>query len=390
MNFKELHTFYSNQLSDNILPFWMNNSIDEVEGGFFTCLLRDGSVFDTDKFVWLQARQVWMFSKLYNEWKQNPKYLEIAEHGAAFLNKHGRDENGHWYFSLNQEGEPLVVAYNIFSDCFACMAFGQLYKSTQNEEYAKIALTTFNNILARKDNPKGQYNKNIGSTRSLKNFALPMILCNLTLEIESLLEPKLVESTISTCIHEVMEVFYQEDLGIIIENVKPDGSRSDTMDGRLVNPGHAIEAMWFIMDLGQRANNQALIEKATEIMLSMLEYGWDEKHGGILYFMDVKNHPTQQLEWDQKLWWVHLESLIACLKGYQLTKNEACLKWFERLHEYSWSHFHDAEHGEWFGYLKRDGSRLYDLKGGKWKGCFHVPRGIFQCAKVLEGLSKNN
>lgn len=375
---------YKSELLENVLPFWIKYSLDKKYGGFFTCLLRDGQVFDTDKFIWLQARQVWTFAMLYNRFERRRDWLEIAEHGAKFLQKNGRDKEGNWYFSLNQEGFPLVQPYNIFSDCFACMAFGQLFLATQKQEYADIALQTFRNILQRQENPKGRYNKTFPGTRSLKNFALPMILSNLCLEIEGLLEKELVEETIKNCIHEVMNVFYQPEHGLILENVRSDGSFSDTFDGRLLNPGHAIEAMWFMMDLGRRNDDPALIQKAVDITLSTLEYGWDAKYGGIFYFMDLKDRPPQQLEWDQKLWWVHLETLIALLKGYSLTGNESCRHWFEKVHEYTWTHFPDPENSEWFGYLNRQGEVLLPLKGGKWKGCFHVPRGLYQCFQALE------
>ena len=225
---------------------------------------------------------------------------------------------------------------------------------------------------------------------NLKGFALPMILCNLSLEIEHLLDDKFLMSTIDTCIHEVMEVFYRPELGgIIVENVLASGELSDSFEGRQVTPGHAIEAMWFIMDLGKRLNRPELIEKAKDITLTMAEYGWDKEYGGIVYFMDRDKCPPQQLEWDQKLWWVHIETLISMLKGYQLTGDKNCLEWFERVHDYTWSHFKDTEYPEWFGYLNRRGEVLLPLKGGKWKGCFHVPRGLYQCWQILEQLNSN-
>ena len=46
----------------------------------------------------------------------------------------------------------------------------------------------------------------------------------------------------------------------------------------------------------------------------------------------------------------------------------------------------DQEYPEWFGYLNRRGEVLLPLKGGKWKGCFHVPRGLYQCWKTLEEI----
>lgn len=387
MDFKQLAEQYKTELLDSVLPFWLEKSQDKEFGGFFTCLDREGNVFDTDKFIWLQGREVWMFSMLYNKVEKRQEWLDAAIQGGEFLKKYGHDGNYNWYFSLTREGKPLVEPYNIFSYTFATMAFGQLSIATGNKEYAEIAKKTFDIVLSKVDNPKGKWNKIYPGTRSLKNFALPMILCNLALEIEPLLDEEFMKKTIDVCIHEVMDVFLRPELGgLVVENVAEDGSLVDCMDGRHMNPGHAIEAMWFIMDLGKRLNRPELIEKAKDTAIRMAEYGWDKEHGGIFYFMDLKGHPTQELEWDQKLWWVHIETLISMIKGYQLTKDPRCLEWFERVHNYTWEHFKDQEHPEWFGYLNRQGEVLLNLKGGKWKGCFHVPRGLYQCWQILETL----
>jgi N-acylglucosamine 2-epimerase len=384
MNYNSLSNLYRDELLNNVIPFWLTKSQDTKYGGYFTCLDRTGNVFDTDKFVWLQGREVWLFSMLCNNLEKNPEWLQCAVQGGEFLKKFGHDGNYNWYFSLTQDGKPIIEPYNIFSYTFATMAFGQLSKATGNGEYADIARRTFDIILSRVNNPKGKWNKTYPGTRDLKNFALPMILCNLSLEIEHLLENDFLQKTIDTCIHEVMDVFYRPELGLIVENLSSDNKLSDTFEGRLLNPGHAIEAMWFIMDLGVRLNKPELIERAAGIAVQMVEYGWDYKYGGIFYFLDRKGHPVQQLEWDQKLWWVHIETLISMLKGYQLTGSEDCLKWFEIIHEYTWDHFKDKEYPEWYGYLNRQGEVLLPLKGGKWKGCFHVPRGLYQCWKTLE------
>lgn len=387
-DFSTLAVQYKNELLNNVIPFWEKYSIDKEYGGFFTCLDRTGKIFDTDKFIWLQGRQVWMFSSLYNKVEKRDNWLQIAEHGAAFLEKYGHNDKGDWYFSLNREGKPLVAPYNIFSDCFATMAFGQLAKATGNDHYSDMAARTFNNILSREKNPKGAFNKTISGTRPLKNFSLPMILSNLALEIEHLLDKNFVDQTIDRVIHEVMEVFYDKQSGLIRENVNADGSFSDSFEGRLLNPGHGIEAMWFIMDLAERNKDSALYEKAVKITLDILNYSWDEEFGGIFYFMDIMGKPPQQLEWDQKLWWVHIETLISLIKGYYYTKNPDCLKWFSKVHDYTWSRFADPEYGEWFGYLNRRGEVLLPLKGGKWKGCFHVPRGLYQVWTILEKLQE--
>lgn len=377
---------YKRELLGNVMPFWVKHSNDEKYGGFFTCLDRDGSVFDTDKFMWLQGRQIWTMSTLYNEVEQNVIWRDMAIQGARFILDHGRDERGDWYFSLDRSGRALVQPYNIFSDCFASMGLASLYKITGTDEYGQVAHDTFKRILERQDNPKGKYDKGYPGTRSLKGFALPMILSNLSLELEHIVGSKIVDELIDKVIHEVMNVFYQEESGLIMENVHLDGSFSDSFEGRLVNPGHVIEAMWFMMDLAERKGDPLLMQRCVDIALRALEYGWDETHGGILYFKDILNRPLQQLEWDQKLWWVHLEALVCMAKGYAYTGNLKCKEWFERLDQYSFDKFSDPQYGEWYGYLNRQGEPLLSLKGGKWKGCFHVPRALFKVYTTLEKI----
>ena len=389
IDFSAMAARYRRELLENVLPFWLDNSQDRKFGGYFTCLNRDGSVFDTDKFVWLQGREVWMFSMLYNRLSKNPEWLDCAEQGARFLMAHGFTGDHDFYFSLTREGRPIVQPYNIFSNTFACMAFAQLAQATGKDEYAAMAKDTFRRILERRSNPKGIWSKGVPGTRPMKDFALPMIICNMALEVESIIDdPELMERTIDECLHEVLDVFYQPDLGVMVENVSSlDGSLLDCFEGRRVNPGHDLEALWFIENLGVRKGDTELIKKAVDISLRVIDYGWDKEYGGIFYFMDRKGCPPQELEWDQKLWWVHLEAAIAMLKGYSLTGNERCLEWFLKLDDYLWKHFKDNEFPEWFGYLNRRGEVLLPLKGGKWKGCFHVPRALYQIMIMLEVLA---
>lgn len=376
--------FYKDALLLNCIPFWEKNSLDYNNGGYFTCLDRQGSVYDTDKFAWLQGRQAWTFSMLYNQVEPKDKWLEIAGLGIDFLRKFGRDSEGNFYFSFTEQGSPLIQPYNIFSDCFAAMAFAQYGKGKKDIQILELAVITFNNILSRRNDPKGIYNKSVPEARPMKNFALPMILSNLCLELEWLLPKDQVEETLDLCISEVMGDFLDKNSLLIYENRNLDGTFSNTFEGRTINPGHGIEAMWFMMDIAVRRKDQALLLQAVEVTLNLLDYGWDNEFDGIFYFLDSQGKPPLSLEWDQKLWWVHLESLVAVIKGFQLTGDRRLWEWFEKIHNYSWKHFSDPENGEWFGYLNRRGELLLDLKGGKWKGCFHVPRALYQVWSTLD------
>jgi N-acylglucosamine 2-epimerase len=385
MDFPRLQQQYITALRADIIPFWEKYSIDG-RGGFFTCLDRSGTVYDTDKFVWLQARQTWTFSMLYTRLEKNTRWLEIAKHGFDFLHAHGTDREGNWYYALTRDGTPLVQPYNIFSDCFAAMALSQYALASGNSVAQDLALRTYRNILRRKDSPKGKYSKIVPGTRPVKSYALPMILMNLIQELSWLLDPVEYATTRDALIREVSGFFIDPDTGLVHEHVSPDGSHPDTFDGRSINPGHGIEGMWFLMDLARSTGDDALISRALDSVLRTLDRAWDPEYGGIFYLLDAQGKPPLAMEWDQKLWWVHVETLIALLLGYRLTRRPESLTWFERVHDYTWNRFPDPEFGEWWGYLDRRGDVLIPLKGGKWKGCYHIPRALLLCANLLGEL----
>ncbi|HEY3757173.1 MAG TPA: AGE family epimerase/isomerase [Opitutaceae bacterium] len=386
MDYPTLRQIYRRALLEDVLPFWAKHSPDETNGGYFTCLDRSGAVYDRDKFVWLQARQVWTHSMLYLRLERRESWRQMAELGVRFLQQHGRDADDQWYFSLTAEGRPLTAAYSIFSDCFAAMAFSQYAQATGDGQAREIAASTYRSILRRRENPKGRFSKSVPGTRPLASLAVPMILSNLALELEWQIGAAECDAALDSCVDEIFRLFLDPEKQVLREHASPQGGLVDCFEGRLINPGHGIEAMWFLMDIAERRRDRSLAERAVAVTLRTLELGWDADEGGIFYFLDALARPPQQLEWDQKLWWVHAESLVALLKGLRLTGSKACAEWFERVHAYTWGHFADPEFGEWFGYLNRQGRPLLPLKGGKWKGCFHVPRALFLCSEELGKL----
>ena len=384
--FQSHANLYKKSLLEDVIPFWENYSIDREHGGYFTCLDRTGKVYDTDKFMWPQGRQIWTFSMLYNQIEQREAWLKVAEAGIQFLKEHGRDETGSFYFSLTREGKPLTHAFNIYSDCFAALGFYEYAKAANDDEALEIARTTYQRFLSRLDNPKGKFEKTTGN-RPLSTFGLPMMTAFLTYEMEEVVGKEQAATLYENCIDGILNRHRHPETGLIHEYIGKDGIFLDTYEGRLLNPGHGIEAMWFLMDIAIKLGRKDLIHTTTDIVLDILEYAWDKEFGGIFYFMDAKGAPPQQLEWNQKLWWVHLEALIALSKAFLLTGRQDVWDWYKKVHQYSWKHFPDPENGEWFGYLNRQGEPFLTLKGSKWKCCFHLPRALYECWQNFEKIA---
>jgi N-acylglucosamine 2-epimerase len=389
-DFDRLAHKYRVNLEESVIPFWLGHSLDREHGGYFCCLERDGRVFDNDKFMWLQGRGVWMLSELYNTYRRDPAWLEYARSGVDFMKRHGRNGDGDWYFALDRAGKPLVEAYNIFSDCFAAAGFAEYSRATGDAEARDVAIATYRRIQQRKDNPKGRFTKQIGAHRPIKAMAFPMIQVWLAEEMGDLVDPELRGRFLREAIDQITRLHVDRERKAVFERVYADGSHPDCMEGRLLTPGHALEVLWFILRAAEQdrtlAGRDEIMATVTEAMLWTAQLGWDRTFGGFYYYMDFQGRPPEKLEWDMKLWWVHAEALCAFLLAYKVTGRPEFWEWFLRVDDYVWARFDDPGYGEWFGYLHRAGDPATTQKGGKWKGCFHVPRSLLMCVRFLEEM----
>jgi len=387
---RRIYVRYKNVLLNDVVPFWLKNSIDENYGGFFSCLDRDGSIYNTDKSVWIQGRGVWMFSRLYNELEKKKEWLEAAKSGYDFLVKHGFDDDGRMFFTLTRDGRPLQKRRYMFSETFAIIACAEYYRASGDEEALKRAISIYNLVIDLYKNPSKVAPKIIPETRATKALALPMILLATTQSLREIDTNPIYNEIAGELVETIFKDFVKVGEMALFETVGVNGERLDSPQGRCINPGHSIETAWFLIHEGLHRNGKKIIDRALQILDWSLEIGWDKEYGGILYFIDIEGKPAEQLEWDMKLWWPHTEALYATLLAYHITGNKKYEVWYDKIHEWSFSHFEDKIYGEWFGYLHRDGTLANSLKGSIWKGPFHLPRALLLILKLLEKIKNVN
>ncbi|MBI9071064.1 MAG: AGE family epimerase/isomerase [Melioribacteraceae bacterium] len=389
MNKTEIVTLkneFENELYGSVIPFWINHSIDNVNGGYYNHLDKDGSIYDKTKNTWLLGRQVWMFSKLFRQNQTEKKYLEIAKIGADFLLNNAKTNEGRVYFSLTEKGAPVSIQRKIFSECFYALGLSEYGKVSGDDRFIKEAKYMMGNIWELIESPEKLGRPVYNGTPKLSSLAIPMIMLNL---IEEIAENDFssYSKEIDSCLKKIRLHYYE---GMLIENIGEDGKLHDSSSGRLLNPGHAIEAGWFLIHWAQKLKNKELLNFSSDIIRNTFLRGWDNEFGGIYYFLDIEEKSPIQLEWDMKLWWPHCESLYAFLLLYSITKREDDWKNFIKVKEYTFNKFPDKKNGEWFGYLNRRGEITHRFKGGPYKGCFHVPRALLLSINILEKLTEEN
>ncbi len=374
---------FREDLVNDILPFWLGEAIDKEYGGIFTCLDEDGNLYGEEKSVWFQGRALWTFSKAYNVIEKNPKYLEAAKVLYEFIPK-CEDSDGRLYFTVTRDGKGIQKRRYYFSETFAAIGCAEYYAASGDREallaarkYFDIAYDCFTGKI--KNPPK--FNP---ETHDFKALSPVMIMLSTaqTMRAIDAEEKERYDEIAKKCLDEILHGGFLTEKALF-ESVTADGKFSDTPTGRIVNPGHSMEAAWFVMLEGILTDNQEAIEAGKRIIDMTLPLGWDKKHGGIIAFTDVAGKPPVQLEWDMKLWWPQCETMIAMRMAYLLFKEEKYQKYYEQVKEYCEKYFVDQEHGEWYGYLHYDNTVTTTLKGNIFKGPFHIPR-LYMIMAVLD------
>ncbi len=383
---EELIGTYRDGLLEDVLPFWLKHGVDREHGGFITSLDRDGSIVDTDKGTWQQGRFTWLLGELYNEVEARDEWLDLAKHGAKFLDEHCFDPaDGRMWFHVTREGEPVRKRRYGYSESFAAIAYGELFKATGEELYAEKARGTFQAFIDHNLDPKGVEPK-FTDIRPMKSLGFPMITIVTAQELRDSINLPNAEEWIDRSIETIRRDHLKPDIQCVMETVGSNGEIIDHFDGRTLNPGHAIEGAWFILQEGKLRGDSDLVKTGCQMLDWSWARGWDPEHGGLLYFVDLEGGPVQEYWHDMKFWWPQAEAIIATLLAFTLTGDPKYAAWHRQAHDWAHRHFPDPGQGEWFGYLHRDGSASSTLKGNLWKGPFHIPRMQLMCWKLLEDL----
>lgn len=384
----EWHERYRRDLLNDILPFWLEHGFDRENGGVYTCLDRDGNLMDSTKSVWFQGRCGFIYAFAYNNIERREEYLEFSRSCIDFIENHCIDTDGRMYFEVTADGRPLRKRRYVFSECFAAIAMSEYSLATGDKEYARKALEMFKNIRRFIATP-GVLEPKYLPTLQAQGHSVTMILINTASRIREVISDPVLDQQIEESIKTIRDYFMHPEYKALLEMVGPNGELIDTLNGRIINPGHCIETAWFLLE---EAKHRGWEKELTDMALTILDWswkwGWDDEFGGIINFRDCKNFPPQDYSQDMKFWWPQTEAVIATLYAYEATGDDRYLAMHQLASDWTYKHLPDPAHGEWFGYLHRDGSVAQPAKGNIFKGPFHIPRMLIKSQMLIDEISK--
>ena len=382
---KHYADLYRRELTANIMPFWLKNGLDPVNGGVYTCLDRDGALMDSTKSVWFQGRFGYVAAAAYNNIEKNPEWLAASKSCIDFIEAHCFDPaDGRMYFEVTADGRPLRKRRYVFSECFAAIAMSEYSIASGDKTYAEKALALFKDIRRFISTP-GILEPKYMETQPAIGHSITMILINTASRIREAIADPVLDRQIAESV-ERLRLFIHPEFKALLETVTPDGALIDTCAGRTINPGHCIETAWFLLEESKhRGWDSELTAMALQILDWSWDWGWDSEFGGIINFRDCKGYPCQDYSQDMKFWWPQTEAVIATLYAYKASGDEKYLRMHKMAHDWMYAHLPDPEFGEWYGYLHRDGSVAQPAKGNIFKGPFHIPRMLIKATELIEG-----
>ena len=389
------------ELTKNILPFWMERMVDEKNGGFFGQINGENKlVSEAPKGGILNARILWTFSSAVLNLK-NSQYLKFAERAKNYILNHFFDaENGGTYWMLHADGTPADTKKQIYSQAFFIYALTELHCASGDEECLSKAKDLFHLIekhsfdsekngyfeaysrdwqllddlrLSEKDaNEKKTMNTHLHILEAYTNLYRVWKDENLEKQLQNLIELFLTKIINPRTHH--LDLFFDEDW-----NCK----------STIISYGHDIECAWLLNEAAEVLGNENLLNRVFKETLLVTEASSEgiQSNGGLI---NEKNYQTGHTDKNFD-WWPQAEGMVGFFHAFQQTKNEYYALRTASLWSFIQENIIDHDGGEWFWSVTETGIKnTKDDKAGFWKCPYHNSRMCLEMIRRIEKTFENN
>lgn len=375
-------------LYDNIIPFWMNFSVDTINGGFFGMVDVTGKGnIEAPKGLILNARILWTFSSLYLT-DQNPDFLEMANRAYNYLTDHFIDrEYGGAYYMVSNNGEVLSDLKYTYANAFLIYGLSEYFRATDNNEALELAKTIFEDIdkhahdatylgyeelYLRDWSPVPIGTKSdIGDADKTMNTTLHLMeaFANLYRVWKSPLLESRLQEIINITLEKIINKETHRQYYLF--------NRDWTSKVNVNSYGHDIESSWLMLECAEILGNDVLIDKVKVASIAMAESTLEALHpDGRITYESIDGRDNNSLQW-----WLPAEAIVGYVNAWQLTGDETWLDRALLVWEYTDNRLVDKENGEWYYGLNRDGTtNKRSPKISAWTGPYHNSR---MCMEVI-------
>lgn len=404
-------------LTDRIIPFWLDRSVDGEYGGYLTCFDESGSYTGNGtKYIVTQSRMVWGFSNLREFARAGDldRVEAAARQGAEFLMTAFWDaEHQGFYWQLNRDGsvaDPSKLVYGEGFAIYALSEYARVYGDEKARRYAEMGFDLLQKYAA--DTLRGGYYENIERDWSIspagpwagdrKSLDIHMHLLETFTTLYLLTGAEIHGRKLKEVLDLILRHMVNREKGYGYNQFDLDFNQLPAINiNRTWNAeretnevvdtptdttsyGHNVELSW-LADLALQALgcDRAPYEPVLRRLLDhALAHGFDYEHGGV-YRDGIADEAVVVYD---KEWWQNFEALTGFLNGYALYGDERYLEAFLKTWAFDRDCFMNMAVGESRQLLLRDGTPVISSMGNPWKGIYHTGRALAECLRRLEKL----
>jgi mannobiose 2-epimerase len=388
-------------LKSSIIDFYLPACVDGTNGGYLESLRDDRFAPTGEKFLTLQARQLWFFSTLAAAGIRTKESLAAARSGFDFLQTRFRDATHGGYFAkVSDAGRPTDRRKHVYLNAFALYALAAYHRASKNTAALAAARELFATLESKcHDKARGGYTeffrqdwREITDPREpmyigppgTKTFNTHLHVLEALTELYRVWPDALVRRRLAELLVINTLTIRLPHYGCNVDRFTPDWRPIQTAQNLRASYGHDVEAAWLCLDaartLGQPTN--LLRAWAEDLVGYSLRYGFDRTHGGF-YYTGPLGKPADETK---KEWWVQAEALVSMLEMFKLTGAREYYDAFGRTLDFVEKH-QVAPRGSWWATRKADGSPAGTSRSSMWQGAYHNGRSMLLCATLLDELA---
>lgn len=396
MGLQSIKSAIDQELTDNILKYWLNYAPDKLQGGYVGEVNNENVVkHSADKGCVLNTRILWSFAAAYNHYHEK-RYLQEAERAFHYIMDHFYDHvKGGLFWLINSKGTPIDKRKQIYANAFGIYAFAEYYKASGDERALQEAVSLFGIIEMKSlDRSKGGYFEAFNEDWSpiadmrlsakdmntSKTFNTHLHILEAYTNLMKVWKSDQLKTALKDLTELILSRFYDDQTGhfhlFFDDNWK--------LKSHEISFGHDIEAAWLITEAVQRLQDHTLMKRMTtmaeQVAQATLNEGIDSD--GSIYYEKKKRLDTD------RHWWPQAEAMVGFMNAYQITGEEKYLNAIDKLWSFIRNHL-IMPNGEWYWSVDENYTpHLHIPKVNMWKGPYHNARACIEMINRINEINK--
>lgn len=388
-NFKKQ---FENELTDNILNYWVKEVYDTKRKTFFGRITNEGKKFpEAPLSAVFTTRVLWTFSAAYRFYP-TAIYKKMADEAFRILLETFWDnDNGGIYWSVFPDGKPEDMKKQFYAEAFFIYALSEYWLAFKDEKAKQLAISMFMLMEKYAFDPEfgGYIEANTADWKETddqrlspkdldvkKSMNTHLHILEAYTNLYRIHKVEDVEKKVEHLLRIFLDKILDEKTGHLILFFDKDWTVRSEIDSY----GHDIEATWLMHEAAEVLGNKELIEEVEQVSVKMSDVSIKEglaPHGG-MYYEKAEGHLQEQFDW-----WPQAEAVVGFFNTYQITKDEKYLEHVQKSWKFIQDHIIDKKNGEWFWGVDSNLEPLKTDKVSPWKAPYHNGR---MCMEMMRRI----